>query len=220
VTKGPDGKPPDQGPAPPPQPPAKKQYSDAELTQLLEDLKSTDFFRKNGAVEKLNGADAVAKRRKEVARALEPLLVPEENVFVRRNTGHALAVWGDADSVPVLLKRIGKDEGDIFMKQIVIETLGTLKDERAAEPLAECLNDFFLRGHAIKALKTMGSVAEKAVLKQLESSDVGVRIEACKILQEVGTKASLTALEFAAKDSNAGYAKAATDAMQAIKERK
>src|SRR5262249_42395111 len=203
---------------PPPQPEAKKQYSDAELTQLLADLKLTDFSRKNGAAEKLKGAESNDKRRSEVARALEPLLAPGENVFVRRKAAHALGVWGDAETVAVLLKRIGSEEKDVFLKQIAIESLGLLKNEKAAEPVAACLSDFFLKGHAAKSLKSMGPVAEKALLKLLENPNL--RVEACNILKEVGTKASVPALQLAAKDSNAGYAKAAADALQAIEGRK
>src|SRR5207244_1590321 len=97
---------------------------------------------------------------------------------------------------------------------------GALKDERAAEPLAGCLGDFQLRGHAVVALKALGPAAEKAVLRLLEHPDVGIRVRACGILQEVGTRASVPALEKAAKDDHAGYAAAAAKALQAIAGRK
>ena len=66
----------------------------------------------------------------------------------------------------------------------------------------------------------MSPVAEKAVLKLLENPNVGIRVEGCHILKEVGAKASVPALETATKDSNAGYASAAAEALKAIAERK
>lgn len=204
--------------APAPQPPAKKHYTDAELTQLLADLKSTDFFRCHGAVKKLREAEPIEKRRPEAARALEAAL-DHENVFVRRDSAHALGVWGDAASVPVLVKRLGPDERDVFLKRVAVEVLGQLKSEAAAAPVAACLGDFFLREQARKSLRSMGVLAEKALIQALDNPNVEVRIDACSLLKEFGTRASLPALELARKDSNEKFARAAGDAWKAIQER-
>lgn len=203
---------------PAPQPPKKKQYTDEELTLLLADLKSTDFFRCKGAVERLRDTEPTEKRRSEVARALETAL-DHNNVFVRRLSVQALGVWGDANTTTVLVKRIGPVEKDIFLKQFVIESLGQLKNEKATGPVVACLADFFLRERAIKALRLMGVVAEPALIQALEHREVKVRIDACHLLKEFGTKASLPALELARKDSHVDFSQAAGDAWQAIQER-
>lgn len=65
----------------------------------------------------------------------------------------------------------------------------------------------------------MGPVAEKAVIKQLDHKDKGVKVEACRILKEIGTKESTEALQKLAQDRDKGLKKEAEDALKAISQR-
>jgi HEAT repeat protein len=203
-----------------PNPPAKGTLTDADLTKLLEDLKSTQFPVKNKALERLRDSAPIEARRAEVVRILEQVSGPiETNHFYRVNSKAALNVWADAASVPVLLERFSPNEKNLFVKTAAIAAVARFKTEQVAEALAAQLAESFLRQHVSKALKTMAAVAEKAVVKQLSHPDWATRLEACKVLQEVGTRASVAALQKAAGDSNGLVAKAGADALQAAQTR-
>ena len=62
-------------------------------------------------------------------------------------------------------------------------------------------------------------VAEPALIQALEHREVKVRIDACQLLKEFGTKSCLPALELGRKDSHVEFSQAAGDAWQAIQER-
>jgi S1-C subfamily serine protease len=211
----------DPKPEPEPKPPPvlvsdRKKYTEAEITQLLDELKADDAGKKNAALEKLKGAEPIAKQRAEVSRACEALLDKKEDVFVRRNAAAVLGVWGDAMAVDILIEHFGSNEDDIFLKQTALESVGMLKAEKAIDPVIKSLGDFFLRGHAVKSLKLMGPIAEKKVLELLTNADVTIRAEACGILGQIGTRNSIAPLQNLAKDPNADVKKAAADALATI----
>jgi HEAT repeat protein len=58
------------------------------------------------------------------------------------------------------------------------------------------------------------------VLGYLRYPELPVQLEACRILEHVGTAASIPALEAAAKDPNPKVGETATKALLAIKARK
>jgi S1-C subfamily serine protease len=184
----------------------------AELAQLLDDLDSPNGFKRQHAAERLAKAKPSEPRDK-VVKALEPL-IKDSSPFLRRAAIQALGVWGNKETVPGLLKVLTSD--DVFTRQAAIEALADLKDERAAEPLAKLVANFQDRGHAARALQAIGSKAEKAVLPLLQHSDLFVRVEACKILEVIGTKEAIPALKIAAGDSNGLLRQAAENALKAI----
>jgi predicted Zn finger-like uncharacterized protein len=159
------------------------------VTKALFDLKSPSVHRRMEAVRRLKET-LPDERRGEVTKALEPLVTDSDH-FTREWAIEALGVWGTKETVPVLLKAMNQKE----TRGAAIKALGRLKDERAIEPIAERLEDFFDRGPASDALKKMGPVAENAVIKRLNHSDRHVRTTACDILKVIGTKESLPALQ-------------------------
>jgi hypothetical protein len=159
------------------------------VTKALFDLKSPSVHRRMEAVRRLKET-LPDERRGEVTKALEPLVTDSDH-FTREWAIEALGVWGTKETVPVLLKAMNQKE----TRGAAITALGRLKDERAIEPIAERLEDFFDRRPASEALKKMGPAAEKAVLKRLNHSDNQVRTTACDILKVIGTKESLPALQ-------------------------
>ncbi len=183
----------------PPPPPAPKAYTDAEMLDLLADLRGADENKKWVAVDKL-GKAKVSTRRDEVARALDPLL-KDTNFWHRGSCLAAIAVWGTKENVPSLLPLLEDKDG--WRRVAVVKILGDLKDERAVEPIAKMLGNWFGRGEASQALQKIGSSkAEKVILPFLTHADAGVRTEACKILGVIGTKESKASLEKATSDRN------------------
>jgi hypothetical protein len=186
------------------------------VTKAIHDLKSPNFTRRLEAARRLKSM-APNERRAEVARALQDAMAKDTNTFSRQEVVAALAVWGDKDSVPALLNALS-DENP-FTRKAVMHALVRFKDERACEPLAQRLEDIADRQEAVAALKAMGPMAEKAVLKQLESPDHWVSWEACKVLRVIGTKESLPALQRAAERGEAFVPDEARGAIRAIQAR-
>ncbi len=188
------------------------------VTKALHNLKSTNPRRRADAIRKLTETLPDDKHRAEVVKALEPL-IHEGDIFTRQNIVKAIGAWGNKDAVPILLDAMR----DKDTRRAAMKALGRIKDERAAEPLAERLEDFFDRHDAAEALKQMGPVAEKAVLARLNHHDWQVRQPVCEILQVIGTKQSIPALEKVAADNNQQtrilVAPKAREALQAIKAR-
>lgn len=59
--------------------------------------------------------------------------------------------------------------------------------------------NIFDRQKAVEALKKMGPVAENPAMQMLTNRDIGVRIAACQILEDVGTMKAIPALNNLAK---------------------
>jgi hypothetical protein len=204
---------PPQPPPAPPQPPKEERVAltDAELNQALEDLKAADGFRRRGALDKLAKAEPKT-RRDEVLRALDPVFGDSDG-GLRTVVVKVAALWGPKECVTALLKLL-KDDWP-FVRMAVLEAFGQLKDERTVEAVAECVPKD--RGPASAALRAMGSMAEKAVIKLLRHEDWGVQLEACNILKDIGTKESIAPLEEAAAQDKGQLVKNASKAaIQAI----
>jgi predicted Zn finger-like uncharacterized protein len=216
ATPAPPPKPPQAAaPANPPAPPQRRPLTGAELDQALKDLQGTDGFARTRAAQLLAGAEP-KERRAEVARVLEALLKTND-MWARAEVAKALGTWGTKDSVPPLLALL-KDPAQ-FVQWGALEALAQLKDERAVEPVAECLPNIHNRERAAKALRAIGAPAEKAVLKYITHQDTFVRVEVCNILKEIGTKASVEALQKATQDQPF-VGPAAKQALEAIQARR
>jgi HEAT repeat protein len=125
----------------------------------------------------------------------------------------ALVLWATKDNVPALIEALG--HGSNTVRASALDALGNLKDVRAIAPVAAQLRKGN-RQEASKALQRMGSMAEREVSKYLGDKDA-VRVEACRILQVIGTKESVAALEAVRDQDRDNEAKAAAkDALAAI----
>ena len=101
--------------------------------------------------EALAKAQVIEGRRKEVAdQALEN--IRDGNGFTRDAARNTLKKWAGKDSVPALLLLIDDHDGGV--RQLGLEILGKLKDERAVIPIALRLRPD--REHASKALQNLG----------------------------------------------------------------
>lgn len=194
--------------------------ADADVvTRTLFDLKSPLSSRREEAARRLKTMPP-NERRAEVARTLVEALQKETNPFNRQEIMEALAVWGTKDAVPDMLKALHSlEKHDFVTRQAIFHVLARLKDERACEPIALYLEDLPSRHDAAEALKAMGSIAEKAVLKRLDKPDPFLRQQVCEILAAIGTKESLPALQKVVAENDFVVSGHAQRAIRAIKSR-
>jgi S1-C subfamily serine protease len=212
----PQNNPPRQGGAL--QPPRESQpLTEQELAQVMQQLASNNPALMNSALVRLGNAQPVDADRERVVKVIIPLTSKTQfgtDVWAVK----ALAVWATRDAVPTLLKTM--KNANPLVRGDSMRALGRLKDERAIKPLAQQLIPFPDRMAASQALKEIGTPAEKAVLSLLKHQDVFVRLEACKVLEVIGTQASLAPLNVAVGDTNGLVSMAAQSALTAVQGRK
>lgn len=197
-------------------PEAKKPLSKDQLAKALEEIQSSDRWAVLRGLQTLHKAEPTKEKRAEVEKAVQPLL-NDRDTFIQGDAIKAVGVWGSKDSVPALIKLLKHNW--VFTRQAVYDVLPTFKDERSVEPIAQGLKDFAERRHAAAALVALGPMAEKAVLPYLSTGDEFLKRDVCDILAEIGTKASVPALEESAKGKQPLAVQAAKKALARIAER-
>jgi predicted Zn finger-like uncharacterized protein len=200
---------------------------DVIFEAMINDLGAKDANQRKAACEYLAKHPVDPAKQKQVDRALEPLLDDKDPFAgVAAAAANALGVWGDKDSGAALVKAMVKDEKNLGggTWQACVDALVKLKEERAVMPLLVLVSkkDFFHKDAALKALNEMGPVVETALDNALNDpiATVGDKVAICAYLNvNVGTKASLPALQTAAMDPNPTVRNAANGAIAAIKKR-
>jgi hypothetical protein len=199
-----------------------------DLPDALARLQENNAARRQDAARWLARQPVDPRQRAEVARALEPLLNDLDDQT--RSAGmQAMEVWAGPENVPAIVRLLESDptgfQGDDCRRR-GIDTLVRLKDPRGAPGIARSLKHPFDRERARRALAALGSPAEMAVHPYLEDNDWGVKVEACKTLQLIGTRRSLPALQQTLEDTKRNYPfanlvqNAARDAIRAVENRK
>lgn len=190
--------------------------SKGDIAGLLEEMKDSNKHKARAAIDKL--AKAIPEGDKEaVSKALVESLKTGDH-FTKISAAKALVVWGTASASPILLEEVkGKD---VFVRKAALDALGVLKPKEAPAVIAPMLIEHSTRGDAANALKAMGSMAEKAVLPYLEDRDAFVQMEACKVLEVIGTKESLEKIKKYGASGKPFASDVAKKATQAIEQRK
>jgi len=168
--------------------------SEPTLDEHLATLRSrsANFTRKYIALNALVRAEPVESKRREVAVLLEGLL-SDGNQSLQQTAIKAIGVWGSETNLPALLPML--EDSDLGTRWAVLRSLGKIGGETAAKAVAAHMangsNDMLTAG---RALRDMGPSAESATLGLLKHDDVQVRMQACHILGEIGTRKSLATL--------------------------
>jgi predicted Zn finger-like uncharacterized protein len=195
-----------------------------EVARRLKELKANDIGQRRDAARILAELPKADEAKKdEVSKALVDAL-EDPDIDVRVWATRGLGLWGTPDSYPALIKEVQST-----VEQLVhwaIDSLGRLKVADAADVIGQKLvpnNDKF-RQVSFKALQNIGGdKAEAAVQKALQPMDWGLCLDACKVLQVIGTKKSLKVLDFTYKGAvqakKIDVAQAAQAAWQASKDR-
>jgi HEAT repeat protein len=165
--------------------------TDTIMTQCIADLDSADNDRRNNAVQWFANTPVDAKRRSDVARALNKS-IPKANFFFEKDLAKVIETWGTADNVPVLVQRLqanktGNDD--------VIRVLGKLRDPNGVKAIVQSMSNFFNQGAAKAALKEIGPTAEPPIVEAMNmTGDANVRRMYVGTLGEIGTMQSIPAL--------------------------
>jgi hypothetical protein len=192
-------------------------FSDTDLNVALHDLTVHDGVKPRAAALRLATAFPAEHRRAEVAHSLEPLTT-DWDVFVRQSATQALSVWATEDNAPALIAVL--QDKDAYCRHWAMKGLANLKNERGAAAIAQRLTDLGDRHEAVAALAKMGPAAEQPAVGLLSHADDQIRVEACNILQAIGTPMSEPILrKIADEDKSPVVRRAAIAALQALKSR-
>jgi HEAT repeat protein len=194
-----------------------KVSAERQLEQTIADTAGPETARRRAALQYLAKLVPEPANRVKVSKALNPALLDPDN-GVREDAITAVKTWSTKENTAALVKALEASAGGLGRNGRIIEILGLLNDPQAAPALAKGLDNFFERGAVTKILKNMGPAAEAAVVPYLQSKDGGTRVEACRILGDIGTKTSLNALMAAAQvfQRDGGFVNEAQAAYQKI----
>jgi hypothetical protein len=172
-----------------------RSYRPSEIDQKVSDLTGDVPEARAPALLWLAEADPQDAHRTQVTATLEPLLVEgdargslDPDLLLR-----AYLHWADQDNVPSLIRTVENPNlpsWNVRKTGLVMQTLGKLQDNRAADVLARKLPDPQLHDQATDALKLLGPGAERAVLDYLFTDDPATRQRAGELLAGYGTRPS------------------------------
>ena len=191
----------------------KQPLDPAAIDDILKSLGSGDEEKIRTAVEAL-GRALPGERQREIAQALARNLTDGEEP-VRAAVAGVLADWGTLAESDLLLDALQDDSRNVVRGAIV--ALGRLREPRAIAPLVELIRRRRERAPAGAALRSIGRPASEAVAGLLSDPDWSTRLEACRILQAVGSPHEIDALQpLAEGDPNILVRRAAGEAIEQI----
>jgi serine/threonine protein kinase len=200
---------------PPPLPPAVKTPNDPNFyARNLADLAVWDKARQAEALERLAKAEPTQPLREPIVAEMKRLAA-DPTASLRRAAVTGLARWGGVGTLDVLSGAMRDDDASV--RRTAFEAAASLKDARAAKAIAGAMERD--RSAAGAALRRMGAVAEEAAIGLLDSSDMWVRLEGVRVLEEVGTSRSLPALQKAARSTDGLVKMGAERAIKAVESR-
>jgi len=151
------------------------------------------------------------QRSKAIAAVLPLLTSSDESL--RSSALEVLGVWGTEQELPAMIDLL--DDSDTFVRYAALETVARFKTAAAAEAIAERLPHD--KHQAEEALRSMGEVAAPAVVRFLQHPDQFTRMDACEILEEIGTADSARELYKLERDPSGLVVSAADQAIRAIR---
>ncbi|MFK7778788.1 MAG: HEAT repeat domain-containing protein [Gimesia sp.] len=113
-----------------------------------------------------------------------------------RMTEHvnAMSIWY-TDEATMAFAALLADEKSGLVREEIIGLLPKIRTEVSAEVLVGRLSNRKDKKKAFTALRILGKIAEKPVSDLLNDPDSSMRMEACKLLQSIGTQESIPALK-------------------------
>jgi hypothetical protein len=188
---------------------------DDDLKRVLRLLNGTTEAEKMQGIGLL--MTRAEKRSYEEINAALVSLVVGLNDFNKHKAVEALAYYGTADCVLFFAATV-KENGP-WTAGAACKALGQWRDERGIDALLGALGNILINGEAAAALCRFGPRVEKRVIPLLESDDLFVQGQACRILEEIGTSVSIPALTKAAASRDRVFADGAARALKAVRAR-
>jgi HEAT repeat protein len=161
----------------------------------VENLKLDSGFELRHACRTLASEKPDPKRRQEVARALADVLDHEET-FVLVAALEALAVWHSPESAPKVIEMTKHESSQV--RGAAIEVLANVKTKQAIEAILDCFPRD--RSDARKALRAIGTPAEDAILRRVDSKPYRDISEIYKLLGEIGSPKCVKKLKEVAEE--------------------
>jgi len=162
-----------------------------QIDQNVSDLTGNVPEARAQALLALAQADPQDAHRAQVTAALEPLVVEGDP---RRTLDPQLLLqtylhWAGKDNVPSLIRIVENPHlpsWSVGKTELVMQKLGKVQDNRAADVLARKLTDPQLHNQAVDALKLLGSGAANAVLDYVFVDDPATQQRASDLLADYG----------------------------------
>jgi hypothetical protein len=192
---------------------------------MMAELKSDDEVLRHRAYEWLKQAKPDHPRRAEVCKILEERVpIYRAMVFGDDQFFEAYFTWASRDNYPWLSNMARNEDFTVWgnaRRHRSMMVMAKLKDERGVEDIARNLENIHHQGAAFQALLVMGPACEKGLLPLLTDPNAGLRAQVVRVLENVGTPASLNALDEAARRyaQDQGFVQAVGNARRAIQAR-
>lgn len=191
------------------------------ITPILLDLKQHDKPPKlHAALSKLNGMKVDTGRQAEVAAVLETIAINGAlDAAIRSMAIKLIPNWSGKESAELLIRLM-----DDKASSVRITATDALVETRAPSAASALVKkwDKLDAGQISAALISLGTDAETSVLPFLNNTEsITLRIEACRVLQQIGTTESLKPLLdlMNTKNQSPLIVEAARNAMKQILER-
>ncbi len=200
-------------------PSAKPANEGDTIDQLIAKLGEDRGFAKRNAIKEIARLDPKSvepkTRRDEVTKLLNQI-VRESDPFSQKEAVRALGTWGNSDSVDRLIEMIN-DPRSRMVSRDVYAALGQLKDPRAAMAVSRKIADFFDKDAARQCLRSMGPLAEDALIAIAPTNDSEVCMAAVTLLGELGTEKSMATLRTGLRSKNPAVRQASKVAIRSIR---
>lgn len=202
----PNAGPPGQGP----------RRSGGTIDELLTDLSSGEASTIRRATGRLRTpSEWPAERRGDVASALASLATTSADQAIRDAAARSLVAWVGPEQLPALQQMLTDEH--FVVRWEALKALGNLGTAEAAEAALAALNSD--AANVARALRAIGPPAEPAAIQMLGHPERNVRVEACRLLGEIGSRASVAPLQQAMRDPNNLVQIQARQALNAISQR-
>ncbi|MEW4566876.1 HEAT repeat domain-containing protein [Tautonia sp. JC769] len=202
----PNAGPPGQGP----------RRSGGTIDELLTDLTSGEASTIRRATSRLRTpSEWPAERRGDIASALASLATTSADQAIRDAAARSLVAWVGPEQLPALRQMLVDEH--FVVRWEALKALGNLGTAEAAEATLAALDSD--AANVARALEAIGPPAEPAAIRMLGHSEWDVRVEACRMLGAIGSRASVAPLQQAMRDSNNLVQLQARQALDAIRQR-
>ncbi len=144
------------------------------------------------AIRWLREADLDHPAHKEIAAQLDRMVESQRaKGFADHGFFEVFFRWATADNYNTLVRLAqDPDKGAVMARRHkALDTLARLNDPRAAEVIAARLSDGIDRFMALKALETMGPLAQPVLVKHMNDPDLSTRIMVRNVLKKQGASA-------------------------------
>lgn len=157
-------------------------------------IAGTSSFAHDTACKQLANMKPDSNQLQRVSSVLSTTLPLAKKGFRMKEHVNAMAVWY-TDEATLAFAELLSDEKSVLVREEIIGLLPRIHSETTAEVLVGRLSNREDMKDARRALRIMGQIAEKPVIKLLNDPESSLRIEACNILQSIGTQEAVEALK-------------------------